>query len=182
MTEAVAHPASEDHALPRPGWLGRVIRLVLGIATLALLQALVGPWRSEMWAGRLPLRDVGFWVVVCLALWGSGYVFNIAFGLSFGERTRIGLLLGAAVAAAAGFATGQGLPSAPFGAYLWTWFVALTALLGVAHLLAAALATPGCEMRSYMHLGTRLRGGDVNAVTCPGGVDRWDHVGVGKTP
>ncbi len=181
MANEVAIVEEAAQALPRPGWAGRAIRLALGICTLALLRALLGPWRSDMWAGELPFLDGGFVVLVVLALWGSGYVFNIALGLGWGERTRAGLVAGAALAAAAGAVTG-GFPSPLLGVYLWLWFVALTALLGVAHLLAAALATPGCEMRSYAHLFTLARGGDVAAVVCPGGIDRWDHIGTETRP
>ena len=74
-------------------------------------------------------------------------------------------------------AAGGGFPNAVFGVYLWAWFVALTGLLGSAHLLAAALGTPGCEMRSYVHALTLLRGGEVGTVVCPGGIDRLDRVG-----
>ena len=56
------------------------------------------------------------------------------------------------------------MPNRLLGGYLWIWFVAFCGLLGPGHVLAAALGTPGCEMRSYRHLVTILRGGDVGAV------------------
>ena len=175
MAEGLVQTDSEE--LVKPGLLGRAIRLGLGLATLSFLFSLLTVWREELWDGEVPLRAVGFWVLVCLAFWGTSYVFNIAFGLSWGQRTRTGVLAGAGLAGLVGVVTGGGFPNAVFGVYLWAWFVALTGLLGPAHLLAAVLGTPGCEMRSYAHALTLLRGGDVSTVVCPGGIDRFDHVG-----
>ncbi len=77
----------------------------------------------------------------------------------------------------------HGTPLAPpLGVYVWSWLVAFTVLLGSAHILAAALGTPGCEMRSYAHLSTLLLGGDTKTVECPGGIDRLDHIGAKTQP
>ena len=165
-----------DSSLPRPGLLGRGIRLSLGVAVLLLLGGLLTGWRDDLWAG-LPPFDVGFAILVCLALYFTSYVFNIALGLGWGQRTLAGVLAGAAMAGLVGYAVEGALPNAWLGIYVWSWLVAFCALLGPAHLLAAALGTAGCEMRSYAHLRARLRGGDVSSVACPGGIDRFDHIG-----
>ena len=175
MAEGLVQANSRE--LVRPGALGRVIRAGLGLATLGWLLGLVTIWREALWGGEVPLLDVRFLALVGFALWGTSYVFNIAFGFSWGNRTRTGIVAGAGLAGLVGLVAGSGFPNAVFGVYLWAWFVALTGLLGPAHLLAATLGTPGCEMRSYVHALTLLRGGDVNAVLCPGGIDRFDHVG-----
>ncbi len=167
---------ADPEELVKAGLLGRAIRATLGLLTLGWLVLLLLVWRRELWAGEVPL-DLGFFALVGFALWATSYVFNIALGLSWGQKTRAGVLAGAGVAAVIGVVAGGGFPNAVFGTYLWAWFVALTGLLGPAHLLAAALGTPGCEMRSYVHALTLLRGGDAGTVVCPGGVDRWDHIG-----
>ncbi len=175
MAEGIVQTNSQEFV--RPGALGRAIRAGLGLATLSLLVELLTVWRAELWGGAVPLRDVGFWVLVGLALWGTSYVFNIPFGLSWGQRTRTGVVAGAGLAGLVGVVAGGGFPNAVFGAYLWAGFVTLTGLLGPAHLLAAAVGTPGCEMRSYVHALTLLGAGDVGTVVCPGGIDRFDHIG-----
>ncbi len=168
--------ASGDAALPRPGWAGRLIRLALGLGMLLLLSGLFLSSRHDLWSGELPY-DVGFAIALLLALRYTSYVFNIPFRLEWGQRTLVGVLIGATVAAGAGLAVQGGLPNTPLGVYLWAWLVAFCGLLGSAHLLAAVLGTPGCEMRSFAHLAVLLRGGDVGAVACPGGIDRFDHIG-----
>ena len=162
--------------LPKPGILGRFIRLGLGVGVLLLLIGLLTAWRDDLWAGRPPF-EVGFAVLVVLALTFTSYVFDIALGLQWGQRTLAGILLGAGVAGLGGLAVRGSFPNAWIGIYVWGWLVAFCTLLGPAHLLAAALGTPGCEMRSYAHLRALLRGGDVSNVACPGGIDRLDHIG-----
>ncbi len=175
MAEGLAGTTFRE--LETPGLLGRALRAGLGLATLGWLFLLLTVWREALWVGEVPVHDARFWMLVGFALWGTSYVFNITFGLSWGQKTRTGVVAGAGLAGLVGLVGGGGFPNAVFGLYLWTWFAALTGLLGPAHLLAAALGTPGCEMRSYAHVWTRVRGGDVGTVICPGGVDRFDDIG-----
>ena len=168
---------TDSQQLVRAGGLGRAIRAGFGILTLGWLLSLLTVWRGELWSGEVPVRDVGFWALVVFALWGTSYVFNIPFGLSWGQRTRTAVVVGAGLASLIGLVAGGGFPNVVFGVYLWAWFVALTGLLGPAFLLAAALGTPGCEMRSYAHGLALLGGGDVATVACPGGIDRFDQIG-----
>lgn len=171
------HGSSHRHVahstLPKPGPIGRLIRLAFGMGVLALLWGVLAAWRADMWAGRLPF-DLGFLVLVCLALYLTSYVFNIAFRFAWGQWTLVGVLVGAGVAALAGYALQGQLLNTFLGVYLWLWFVVFCALFGPALVLASALGTPGCEMRSYAHLAARFRGGDAGAVACPGGIDRFD--------
>ena len=168
--------SNADPELPKPGVVGRLIRLGLGMGVLLLLVGLLTRWRDDLWAGLPPL-EVSFAILVGLALYFTSYVFNIALGLRWGQRTLAGVLVGAVVAALVGLAAQGTMANAWLGIYVWGWLGAFCAFLGPAHLLAAALGTPGCEMRSYAHLRALLRGGDVSSVACPGGIDRLDHIG-----
>ena len=163
--------------LAPPGGWGRAIRASLGFLTLGWLLPLVSGWREALFRGEVPLGDAGFWALIAFALWGTSYVFNITFDLSWGQRTRTGVVLGAGVAGLIGAVLGDGFPNVVFGVYLWAWFTAMIGLLGPALVLAAALGTPGCEMRSYAHALALLRGGEVATTLCPGGIDRLDHFG-----
>lgn len=64
----------------------------------------------------------------------------------------------------------------PLGLTLFVWLMVVY-LLGAAFVLATVLGTPGCEMRSYAQLATKLRGGDAAEHFCPGGVDFADAWG-----
>ncbi len=156
--------------LPRPGLIGIAIRLTIG-AVVAYMgySAIVGA--KEFWDGYSdPWGSLAH--VVPLALFSS-WVVNELLQKSWGWRPTLALLVGAGVAVTAGAAAGD--PFGPaYGTYVWLWTLTFSLLLAPAHLLAAILRTPGCEMRSYAHLWTLLRGGDPGAAACPGWIDRLD--------
>ncbi len=167
--------------IKKAGPLGRLIRLLLGLATLSLFVALVWPLRAGLWSGEVPFHW-SFYIALALGLYATSFVARILANQAWGQKPLVVVLLGAAVAAAVGYLT-HGTPLAPpLGVYVWSWLMAFTVLLGSAHTLAAVLGTPGCEMRSYAHLWTLLRGGDTKSVDCPGGVDRFDHIGAKTQP
>ncbi len=167
--------------IKKAGPLGRLIRLLLGLATLSLFVALVWPLRAGLWSGEVP-SHWSFYIALAFGLYATSFVARILANQAWGQKPLVVVLLGAAVAAAVGYPT-HGTPLAPpLGVYVWSWLVAFTVLLGSAHTLAAVLGTPGCEMRSYAHLWTLLGGGDTKTVVCPGGIDRLDHIGAKTQP
>lgn len=163
-------------ALVRPGAPGRTLRVALGIAVLSWLWALGTGWRT-LWSGQVPWGNWGFWLLLAFAVYYTPTVFGLRFARQAGHWPLLGVAAALAAAAGASWLT-SGSPAGPaFGTALWLWLAAFAALLGVAFLLAAALATPGCEMRSYAHLAARLRGADATQVACPGMADRLDAIG-----
>lgn len=84
MIRVASHAGDSDagRELPKPGLLGRFIRLGLGAGALLLLVGLHSGWRDDLWTGRLPF-DLGFAVLVVLALTFTSYVFDIALGLQW---------------------------------------------------------------------------------------------------
>ena len=160
----------------RPGWFGRGLRLVLGLLTLWLLVGLLLAWRAPLWAGEVPL-ELGFVIAVVYALYTWSRVVQLLVNRPWGQRPLVLTLAVAGLIGLVGQLAGFGVLNPALGAFVWVWFVAFTGLLGVGFVLAAALGTPGCEMRSYAHLASRLRGVPYADAPCPGGIDRWDHVG-----
>lgn len=63
----------------------------------------------------------------------------------------------------------------PLGVFTLLWFIYWSAHLGVSLVLAALIATPGCEMRAIPHLWTRLTGRRTKEHYCPGFFDRLDR-------
>ena len=176
MSERIANP------LPTPGWLGRAIRLALGLGELSLLIPLFTILRTDMWAGDVPLRSVSFYVLLGLTAWLSSWVIRILVDRPWGQKPMLVLLAGAAVAAGAGYATVGTFDALPLSLYLWAWFTGFILILGPAHVLSAVFATPGCEMRVYAQLLAKLRRDEAEVVACPAGVDRFDHVGSPDQP
>lgn len=168
--------------LARPGWLGRLVRLALGLLTLKLFFDLL---RSEVLMDRetgLTSRhapdQLFFWALVAFFFWIFPHVVNLGFGRRWGARPQIALavILGAVVAWGL---LAQGTPWTP--ALGWTillWLLYESLHLGTSFVVAAALATPGCEMRALPDLWSRLTGTSAAEHYCPGfldGIDRWER-------
>ena len=65
------------------------------------------------------------------------------------------------------------------GLALWFWLVYFYLHLGISFVLAAAIATPGCEMRAIPDLYGRLTGRRAEEHHCPAGfltgLDAWER-------
>ncbi len=156
--------------LPRPGAVGITIRLLLAGLVGFMGYAVFG--QTSMWDGITPMDAAP--LVMPLVLFSS-WVINELFRVRWGFLPSVVVLGGLAITAGVEGMMGT-LWGPAFGIYVWTWSAAFVILLGPAHLLAAILRTPGCEMRSYAHLWTRIQGGDPNTAVCPGWIDRFDAV------
>lgn len=162
--------------IPKPGPIGRMLRLGLGVLCLYYVNGLLnvggslltvdGHIRQLLWNGILP----GLILV--------SYVVNIGFSRGWKKWPAIlSLVMLAGAAAYSWSATGsaEGQLSATL---LWVWLTYVFGHLGLAFVLSALLATPGCEMRAFHHTWTILTGHPTKEHHCPvgplGPVDRWE--------
>ena len=167
----------EEGSLDRPGPIGRIVRLVLGIVcSYALYQLIV--YRASIIATPVSVL-ANLTVMVLAALFIINYVVNIGFGKSFGRwpsYVSIAAVLLFAMMSWLAFGT----PDHPMlGVVLWLWLVYFYLHLGVSFVLAAAIATPGCEMRAIPELVGRLTGRRVEEHHCPASfitrIDAWER-------
>ena len=159
--------------LARPGPIGRSVRLVLG----ALLLWLV--WQLATRASTPDWYDPTLWLLVGLGLVLVPYVVNIGFGVNWGAWPRIlsaATLLGVA---SVSYMTATSPEVSPLLLAITNiWMIYIFAHLGASFLLAALLATPGCEMRAMPHLSGLLFKYDAREHYCPGfidNIDQWEH-------
>ncbi len=160
--------------LPKPGLIGRLIRLGLGAAILislvpGLIQAF--PFLST---STEPLTHIGLWVAIVLGVLNVNYVVNLGLSHDWGRRPQIVLTALIVAAVIVDLFIYSSLWAPPLGLLVFVWLLLEFVPLGVAFVLAAALGTPGCEMRSYNHLAARLTGQNPTEHFCPGGVDFAD--------
>lgn len=165
----------EPTVLPIAGPLGRTVRLLsAGLCGVAVWQlARVAP---SLAAGQ-GIWFPGLALFALPAVWVLPYVIDIGLGRSWGRRSVYVVLGGLLVLAAMGFALKGTLWTPALGIALMVWLGYTYLHLGVAFLIAAAIATPGCEMGSLRHLASRLRGREYGGVICPAflhPLDRWE--------
>lgn len=159
-------------SLERPGPMGRTVRLVLGLACLWVV------WQLVTRSGLPDLVNPSFWVLAAFGLVLAPYVVNIGFGANLGAWPRVASVGLLALAAVVSFATAGSLLAAPLWATVVVWMVYVYGHLGLSFVLAAAIATPGCEMRSLPHLAGLVRRRDAREHYCPGfiqNVDAWER-------
>ena len=88
------------------------------------------------------------------------------------------LALGAALAAAGGgMALGYTYWNLASAATITVVALYVHGHMGISHVIAGLIATPGCEMKAPQHLLATLRGTASAFVSCPGAwkpLDRWE--------
>ncbi len=159
-----------------PGPVGRVVRLLFGalcvwyviglVAVQGSLMDTQGHVRALIWSGIFP----GLFLV--------SYIINIGFSRAWKKWPAI-VSAGVFLALAAyGQLSAGSVDTALLARTIWIWLFYLFAHLGLAFLLSALLGTPGCEMRAFHDLYSRLSGKPTKEHYCPVGplsaIDRWE--------
>lgn len=168
---------NEPGLLPRPGPLGRLSRLGMGMLCLWYVVGLLlvsdsllaadGNIRTVIWNGIF----IGFVLV--------SYVVNIGFSRAWKKWPAVVSAAVLTIIAAAGFTTAGTIETDLLARSIWIWELYVFSHLGVAFTIAAVIATPGCEMRAFHDLYSRLTGIPAKEHNCPVGplnsIDQWEH-------
>ena len=176
MKQSDALELADPGSLMRPGPIGRLLRLVLGSACLYGLDYLLVHREAII---ATPVSTLPNLVVLAVvAFWIVNYVVNIGFGKSWGRWPSYVSAIVMMTSATIGWMI-KGTPdNSILGTYLWLWLVYFYAHLGLSFVLAALIATPGCEMRSIPQLLGRLSGRKVQEHCCPVSlitrIDLWE--------
>ncbi len=166
----------EPGSLPRPGPIGRLVRLAFGVMCAWYVQVLftvsnqiIGPddhVRSLVWNGTA----VGLFLI--------SYVINIGFSRSWKKWPAVVSAAIFLMFAGTGYVTAGTFETDLLARVMWTWNVYLYAHLGVAFLISGFIVTPGCEMRAFHDLYSRLTGNPTKEHYCPVGplhpIDQWE--------
>lgn len=174
----------ESGSLHRPGPLGRGLRLLLGLLCLYALRDLASISSSIINnpIGVLPGLALMLVVMFC----AFNYVINIGYSKNWGSFPLLIVLAYLGIVALVGYLMLGNANSQVLGLSLFIWLVYLFAHLGVSFILAAVIATPGCEMRAIPELVGKIANKDAKEHHCPAGfitaLDRWERNGykIGK--
>ncbi len=162
----------EPGSLRRPGPIGRLVRLAWGVF-LAFATYTVWMDRYVFVGWTFPIQP--FWWAGSVALLTVfPYIINIGFGVAWKAWPRIVVIAAMLVGIAVNLALYGSVWSPDLGWFVVAWQLYAMIHLGVSFLLAAAIATPGCEMRALPHLWTLLTGRATKEHYCPGHIDTVD--------
>jgi len=172
----------ECGSLPKPGVIGRLVRLAFGILSLYYI---FGLWaiRHDLMMGTTSIRPL-VWNGILPALFLMSYVVNIGLSRAWKKWPAV---IGLGITMIAGMygyvQTGQ-YGTLVLARTLWALELYVFTHLGLSFVLAALLATPGCEMRAAQHLYSKLTGMPAKEHHCPigplNGIDKWEHAGTQK--
>lgn len=166
----------EPGSLPRPGPIGRLVRLAFGALCFSHVYWLIqingslldadGHVRSLIWNG------------IVIGLFLVSYVINIGFSREWKKWPAIASACVFLLLAAYGYFTAGTAETEILARALWLWEFYVFSHLGSAFILAALIGTPGCEMRAFHDLYSRLTGNPTKEHFCPIGplqpIDQWE--------
>jgi len=166
----------EAGTLPRPGPIGRLVRLAYGVLCLWYVDSLI-QMSANLIAASGHIRS-GIWYGVVPGLFLISYVVNIGYSRAWKKWPAIisaGIFSGIA---AFGYLAEGAVETNALARAIWGWELYLFVHLGIAYVLAAIIGTPGCEMRAFHDLYSRVTGIPTKEHYCPVGplhpIDQWE--------
>jgi hypothetical protein len=160
-----------------PGVLGRTLRIVIGALQIwFLIQVL--PYFDDYVNTQPNASWIPYAIAIAFAFYAFPLVVNLGFRVQWGEKFRLGYFVVIAAAIVFDLFAYGNIWGPPLGLLLYILGVYVHAHLGVAHVIAGLIGTPGCEMRTYAHLSTiLLKKEPTEAAICPGlwtPFDKWE--------
>ena len=118
------------------------------------------------------------WNGAVVGLFLISYVINIGFSRSWKKWPAYVSAALFLVIAAIGYFTIGAFETEPLARTVWVWTLYLYVHLGVAFVISGLIATPGCEMRAFHDLYSKITGIPTREHYCPVGplhpIDQWE--------
>ncbi|MCH2355124.1 MAG: hypothetical protein MK319_00360 [Pseudomonadales bacterium] len=163
-------------SLSKPGPVGRLVRFLLGILCLYALWGLknIASDFVENPIGLLP--NLGLMILFALCIFN--YFVNIGFSRDWYRYPLILSLIFLLAVATVGYLFTGDAGTEVLGVTVLLWLGYFYTHLGISFLLAAALATPGCEERAIPELVGKITHRESKEHLCPvsilSGIDQWE--------
>ncbi len=166
----------DSGTLLRPGIVGRMVRLLMGAACFYALFQISMNSSAIIYQPITVMPNLAVMSLVALCI--VNYVVNIGFGKNWGRYPSFVSVMVLLVAAFAGWVYAGTPDHAILGFSYWLWLFYFFAHLGLSFVLAAVLATPGCEMRAIPELLGKIMGYSSQEHDCPVSLitklDEWE--------
>jgi hypothetical protein len=132
---------------------------------------------GELMSGQGRIRPL-VWNGVLIGLFLISYIINIGYSRAWKKWPAL-ISAGVFVAiAGVGYLTKGTIETEFLARTVWAWEVYLFSHLGAAFIIATLIATPGCEMRAFHDLYSRLTGIPTKEHYCAVGplhpIDQWE--------
>jgi hypothetical protein len=164
----------EPGTLSKPGWIGRLVRLLMAALMFYLLYVVY--LNLNNFVEGAPEQAI-LWFLVLLAFFLLSPVVNIGFGKLWGNNPQSWFLIILYILINVGTFSKNAYWTLETAYLILGLQIYVFSHLGISFLLASILATPGCEMRSIPHLYTIFTGNKTREHFCPGmldSVDKWE--------
>ncbi len=166
----------EPGSLPRPGPVGRLVRLAIGVMCAWYFHGLT-EGASQLMDSSGHIRSF-IWNGTAIGLFLVSYVINIGYSRSWKKWPAIVSAVYFLIVLGIGYFTAGVLETDLLARAMWVWILYLYTHLGVAFIIAGLIATPGCEMRAFHDLYSRITGIPTREHYCPVGplhpIDQWE--------
>ncbi len=162
--------------LPKPGPIGRIVRFGFGVICLQYVYSL---WHAR---DALILTDGSIrqllWTGLFFGLILINYVINIGYSRSWRKWPIIASVFLILAAAETNYLIYNNFLGQFMAEVLCIWLLYTFSHLGLAFILSGIISTPGCEMRAFHHLYTKITGNLTKEHHCPIGplhaIDKWE--------
>ncbi len=166
----------EPGSLPRPGPVGRLVRLAFGFACVWYVYELIQLVGNPMTADGSIQPAIINGIIIGLFL--VSYVVNIGYSRAWKKWPAAASLLAFLAIALFGYVEAGTVQTELLARSVWLWEVYVFLHLGLAFTVAGIIGTPGCEMRAFHNLYSRLSGVPTEEHHCPVGplhpIDQWE--------
>ena len=163
-------------SLPRPGPIGRVVRLAFGVMCLWYVLGLIQISDSVI-SDDGDIRPM-IWNGIPIGLFLISYIINIGFSRAWKKWPAIVSATIFGVIAGIGYVMQGTIETNLLEGVIWIWELYLFSHLGLAFIIAGVIGTPGCEMRAFHDMYSRLTGIPTKEHYCPVGplhpIDQWE--------
>lgn len=126
--------------LPKPGLIGRVLRLILAFILLCFFASVITNY--QFWE-VIDLRNIFIWMGVIYCFYAFPHAINIGFQLHLGRWPQLIFIITTSLAVVWDISWYGIFPGKAFSLSLVVLVVYVTIHIGISHLLAAFFAVPG---------------------------------------
>jgi hypothetical protein len=166
----------EPGSLPRPGPVGRLVRLAVGVLCLWHIYGLIQV-SGDLIGTNGSIQPL-IWNGVIIGLFLVSYIVNIGFSRAWKKWPAVVSAGALAIIAGVGYAMAGTIETNLLAHSIWIWELYVFSHLGSAFIVAGAIGTPGCEMRAFHDLYSMLTGVPTKEHYCPVGplnpIDQWE--------